>query len=213
MKRTEINKNYKLNTCCGDVFTEVAKQAKDVSIKLNAIVEFDFNEILCLVDKETNLELIYRDYMNAHLMKWDTIGPNCDIEYSEIIKKEKELNEAISKIESEKRTRINLAESNAEKQIFELKTAGINIELIDVDGWNKTLEKNSSGYGKAAMDFAEGWAKLMQVEVLKGSDIKDCADKTSTELGFLGITGFQYGCAKSLLVQCWKYGKELELIK
>ena len=35
------------------------------------------------------------------------------------------------------------------------------------------------------------------------------ADKLSHEADVEGITGFMYGCAVSILSQCWKYGEEL----
>lgn len=49
----------------------------------------------------------------------------------------------------------------------------------------------------------------MQVEMSKGKTLKDVAEKTSFEMGFLGTTGFMYGAAVSVLSQCWKYGEEL----
>ena len=35
--------NYKLNTSCGNTFTDVAKNAKEIAIEKQVIVEFDFN--------------------------------------------------------------------------------------------------------------------------------------------------------------------------
>ena len=37
--------------------------------------------------------------------------------------------------------------------------------------------------------------------------IVDNADKLSYEADEEGITGFMYGCAVSILSQCWKYGE------
>ena len=83
------------------------------------------------------------------------------------------------------------------------------IELKDIEGWNKSREANTDPYGKAALDYAEGWAKLMQIEISKGNKLVSVAEKTSHELGFMGITGFMYGCAVNLLSQCWIHGEEL----
>ena len=76
-------------------------------------------------------------------------------------------------------------------------------------GWEKSVEANQDPYGKGTMDYAEGWAKLMQIEIAKGKTVRECADETQKGLGFFGITGFMYGCAVSILSQTWKYGEEL----
>lgn len=39
--------------------------------------------------------------------------------------------------------------------------------------------------------------------------IVDNADKLSNEADAEGITGFIYGCAVGILLQCWKYGEFL----
>lgn len=39
--------------------------------------------------------------------------------------------------------------------------------------------------------------------------IVENADRLSNEADVEGITGFMYGCAVSILSQCWKYGEEL----
>lgn len=49
----------------------------------------------------------------------------------------------------------------------------------------------------------------MQIEIAKGKTIAECYGYTQKGLGFLGITGFQFGCAVSVLSQTWKYGEEL----
>jgi hypothetical protein len=142
-------------------------------------------------------------------MGWTTVGPNCLSKYNN--KTLQELEKRTQ--EAELRKSIRLAEYRAiedkQRQEFETKTQGIQIELSDVDGWNKSREVNSDGYGKATLDYAEYWAKLMQLELLNGKTIAECADKTQDEISFLGITGYQYGCAVSILSQTWKYGEEL----
>lgn len=42
-------KNYKLETMAGDDINTVATKAKQIAKQQNTIVEFDFNEIKCLV--------------------------------------------------------------------------------------------------------------------------------------------------------------------
>lgn len=202
-------KNFKLNTSCGNTFSDVAKKAKDIALDKNIVVEFDFNGVKCLVDKETNLDYLYRDYSNSWTMGWKTVGANCVAKYDK--ETQAELNR-LTKIKEEKAAKEAeeyRKKEAAEKAVFDTKINGIELELKDVDGWNKSREANTDPYGKAALDYAEGWAKLMQVEIDKGNKLVDIAEKTSHELGFMGITGFMYGCAVNLLSQCWKHGEEL----
>lgn len=69
--------------------------------------------------------------------------------------------------------------------------------------------KNSDPYGACTFRYAEKWADLMEKEIQKGTNVKDMADRLSHEADTEGITGFMYGCAVSILSQCWEYGEEL----
>lgn len=79
-------------------------------------------------------------------------------------------------------------------------------------GWKKTILANTDPYGKAGVDFARSWALLMEEQIEAGKKLKDiasnCASKADNDYG---ITGFMYGCAVSILSQCWKYGEELRI--
>lgn len=185
--------NYILNSNAGNTFDSVSLKAKSIATEKEVIVEFDFNGIKCLVSKSTDLKLLWRDYANAHLMEWKEVGHDCMKIYSSEI--ETELN---------KRTK-----EQEEKQKFHTKVVGVEIELKDKESWDIFKEKNKDPYGACCVEYAEGWARLMQVELSKGVKLIDCAEKTSFELGFLGITGFMYGCAVSMLSKCWKHGEEL----
>lgn len=72
----------KLKTYAGDSFDEISKKAKEVATKSKISVEFEFNGINCIVSESTILDCFYRDYSNAHLMGWGTVGPVCDLQYS-----------------------------------------------------------------------------------------------------------------------------------
>jgi hypothetical protein len=202
-------KNFKLNASCGNTFSEVAKKAKEIATDKNIIVEFDFNGVKCLVDKETNLDYLYRDYSNSWTMGWKTVGPNCVTKYDKETQAEFKRLTKIKEEKAAKEAEEYRKKEAAEKAVFDAKINGIELELKDVEGWNKSREANTDPYGKAALDYAEGWAKLMQFEISKGNKLVSIAEKTSHELGFMGITGFMYGCAVNLLSQCWIYGEEL----
>lgn len=203
--------NIKLEPSLGRTFDRVVEEAKKIAKEKNATVEFNFNGVACLVDKKTNLDNLYRDYSNSWTMNWKTVGPHCVRKYDK--KTQAEL-ERLTKIREDKQAK-ELAEYRAKEEKERLdfieKIKGIELELKDVEGWNKIREANSDPYGKCALDYAEGWAKLMQLEISKGKSLAECAKETSFELGFLGITGFMYGCAVNILSQCWKHGDELRL--
>jgi hypothetical protein len=75
--------NYKLETGAGDTIQDVAtnarKQATILGGKQN--VEFDFNGITCIVSDKTVVDWLVRDYMNANIMGWEIVGPECKMQY------------------------------------------------------------------------------------------------------------------------------------
>jgi len=204
--------NYKLDTSAGNQFQKVAEQASQIASMPNFkgdAVEFEFNGIICLVTAKTNLELLWRDYANAHRMEWKTVGPDCLKQYTKEIQDDLDRRNKLAEEREEQQRREWEAKDKAERKAFEAKVKGIDLELSDAEGWQKARTANSDGYGSSALDYAEGWAKLMQVEISKGKSIAECYEYTQKGLGFLGITGFQFGCAVSTLSQTWKYGEEL----
>lgn len=202
-------KNLKLEASCGEDFTNVSIKAKQIATDRNIVVEFNFNGVKCLVDKDTNLDYLLRDYSNSWTMEWKTVGTNCLAKYDkETQAKFKQLTK-IKEEKAAKEAEEYRKKEAAEKTLFDTKIDGVKLELKDIEFWNKSREANIDPYGNAALDYAEGWAKLMQVEIAKGNKLIDIADKTSHELGFMGITGFMYGCAVNILYHCWIHGEEL----
>jgi len=193
--------NYILDTwSIGNRFDTVSKKAKEIATEKSVIVEFDFNEIKCLVSKDTALDLLFRDYMNAWIMECKVVGPDCLQEYDPETLSELDRRKKLQEEKEEERRKKQEEEDLKQRNLFEEKTKGVEIELSDSKAWND---------GACCVEYAEGWAKLMQAEIAQGKTIVDCAEKTSYELGYLGITGFMYGAAVSMLSQCWKYGEEL----
>lgn len=75
-------------------------------------------------------------------------------------------------------------------------------------------DKNTDGYGKQVFEYAEAWAEKMEEEFDKGKKIKKICRDTSYEVndkrGMWGLSGFQFGSAIQVLIQCWEYGEELK---
>jgi hypothetical protein len=202
-------KTIKIEADPGSQFEQVAIEAQQSAELHNALAWFEFNGVKCFVNSQTNLEWLYRDYSNSWTMDWKQVGPNCLAVYEpevqlEFEKRTKERNEKRATEEAEYRPK-----EQKQKLAFEESVNGIQLELSNPEGWKNSREKNSDPYGKAALDYAEGWAKLMQIEIAKGRTVRQCADYTQNGLGFLGITGFMYGCAVGILSQTWKHGEDL----
>lgn len=201
--------NYKLETGFGGSWNKVAEEAKVIAAEKNLIVEFEFNGVNCLVGKDTNLEWLWRDYTNSWLMGWKEVGHDCVEKYSSEVQSEYDKKKFLQdEKETEQHNAAKLKDDN-QRAAYNEKTKGIEIELLDADSWKEYADKNQDPYGKCCVDYAESWAKLMQAAIGNGETIIQCAERTSHELGFYGITGFMYGAAVSMLSQCWKYGEEL----
>jgi hypothetical protein len=87
--------------------------------------------------------------------------------------------------------------------------AGTRMNLRDTDGWKKSVDANTDGYGGAVMTFAERWACYMEAELAIGKTIAECANRCSHLADEEGITGFMYGCAVSTLAAVWVHGDAL----
>lgn len=204
-------KKVKLDTSAGDVFSRVAETAKKKATEENCQVEFEFNGVNCLVNSSTNLDWLYRDYSNSWTIGWKEVGPNCLESYPPELQetfdartKEREEKQALERAEWE-------AKDKAEREACEREVKGIELEFKDKAGWDNSREVNNDGYGGAAMDYAEVWAKKMQLRISAGETVAECADYSQLGLGYLGITGFQFSCAVGILTQTWKHGEELRV--
>jgi hypothetical protein len=77
-------------------------------------------------------------------------------------------------------------------------------------GWELTVTNNQDPYGTAGVGFARAWADEMEKRMEAGQTLAECAKSASHDVDKdFGITGFMYGCAVSILSQCWLHGEEL----
>jgi hypothetical protein len=91
------------------------------------------------------------------------------------------------------------------------KVSQVEMEYSNKEEWDKGYELNEDPYGRRCFTYARDWARLMQIEMANGVELKDCADKTSSDADYDGITGFMFGMAVSILSKTWKYGEQLRL--
>lgn len=202
-------KNIIVSTRLGDNFNQVGEIAKGMATK-DQNAEFEFNGVKCIVSPQTNIDWLCRDYMNSWTMGWKTVGPDCVEAYDKKTEDELEKNNKLAEEKREKEREKQQADEQIERDNFIKKVAGVVFECKDIEAYNKNKGVNSDPYGSCILEYAEGWAKLMQVEIQKGKTLAECAENTSFELGFLGITGFMYGAAVATLSTYWKHGDDLK---
>lgn len=81
------------------------------------------------------------------------------------------------------------------------------------ESYQTGLGNNTDLYGHAVYAYLERWAELMEKDIAESDDpvkaIAENAKKRSHEADTEGITGFMYGCAVSILSDCWEYGEIL----
>lgn len=81
----------------------------------------------------------------------------------------------------------------------------------DQESWDKCIRANmDGGYGECALRYAARWANYMERDLAKGAPLATVVKDTSHEADLEGITGFMYGCARSILEQVWTHGDELK---
>lgn len=202
----------KMHTYGGDSFDGVAKKAKDLSKEESITVEFDFNGIQCLVSEKTVTEWLWRDYQNAHVMNWKTIGPDCGMQYdcdTEIELYSRKLQQA-----KDRKKAIEESDKHDKEQRSSVDGLldGITLDIVagkEGEYAEYVATNSKDGYSRGIVDYAEYWAKLMQKEVATGKQVSEVADECQKPLGFLGITGFMYGCAVKALAHFWIHGEDL----
>lgn len=80
--------------------------------------------------------------------------------------------------------------------------------IADKVAWQEWQKNNTDPYGKATIEYAERWARLMEGRIANGDTVENCAEE-ARHIADNGITGFMYGCAVNILFQVWVHGDEL----
>lgn len=83
------------------------------------------------------------------------------------------------------------------------------MEFADKAAWDMAVQANQNGSGQRILDYAERWARMMQLELAQGKALADVWEPTSFEADLEGMSGFSSGLATHLLTQCWVHGAEL----
>lgn len=199
----------KLKTSPGDDFEKVAKDAKTIAINQNVDVEFDFNGIICKVYIKTDLKYLYRDYLNAHLMNWKTVGDLCFDEYPPDLKAQLKVKQDESSERQRLKTEAYRKKEAEEKKQFQKLIKGIEFKVKDQKTYDDWKAKNTDGYGSLIFEYAENWAKMLQTK-LESKDLEKLIEDFDLQPNYLNITGYQHKMAKDILKECWFYGDKLK---
>ncbi len=175
------------------------------------LVSFEFNGTNVSVRMDSDPELIYRDWSRA---MYGYIDKNVGPYPNPVLTDEEEESDARIKAENDqkrqKRQSEYQAKADAKRRATEAKLSDAPaMEIADDKAWQTWKENNQDDYGRGIIDYAERWARLMQVEINAGKKLEDIADSTSNEADIDGISGFMYGAAVHTLANSWKYGDQL----
>jgi len=185
-------KTRKYEAIAGNTIQSACKEAVTLAKRELCNVEFDFNKQTLTATPDSDPATMAKAYMHE-----------CERRHAEYIaspeyKRQQEEYEANQR---ERESKLNAM----------LASAPEHMTLRDPEGWKKSCEVNSDGYGGAVMTYAERWARLMESRIAKGERIADIADDCSHLADNEGITGFMYGCAVGILSKVWQHGEALRL--
>lgn len=76
------------------------------------------------------------------------------------------------------------------------------------------LNKQKDSYGQACFQYSNYWAEILELKITNNETVtKEIIEKSSFEADEkpgMGITGFMFGVAKSILINCWEHGHLIE---
>jgi hypothetical protein len=179
--------------------------------KCNPVVMQELNGVDVYVERTSSADLIMRDLHRAQKRYIaGPVGPHP----AEALTEQELASDAEIEAENNKKAKeasaVYMAEAQVKRDAFDAKMlTAPEIEIIDMEAWQSTKDKNLDGYGGGIVAYAEWWARLMQIEIAKGKQLADIADAASHEADIEGITGFMYGAAVSILSKVWKHGEDL----
>lgn len=201
----------KLEASPGSSIHDAIPEAIQIARERGEAFSFDFNGVTVIVEGTSDAALIFRDWDRAlrHCIE-SPVGPFPSATLTDV-----ELAHDVE-VEAQNQARRDAAHAEYQRKA-DAKKAATDARLAnapafaasDPEAWRTFDEKNRDPYGHGVVVFAEQWARLMQLDMANGAKLEDIADAASSEADTEGITGFMYGCAVSVLSQCWQHGEAL----
>lgn len=201
---------HKIRIMAGDTITSAIAESIALAKTKNSIIEFDFNGVTVQVASDSDPELIHRDWNRGMLRDGGFVVspyPEPELSFPDarederlIAERDKRMADARAAYEAEKATKTAALTSQID---------ATGLDVVDAATWQAFITNNDDPYGAACVRYADAWGRLMQTRIEGGAALADIADECSHKADTEGITGFMYGCAVSMLAQCWKHGEEL----
>jgi hypothetical protein len=88
--------------------------------------------------------------------------------------------------------------------------ADIEIELANEKYWQELLKRKRGFLGKWTMEYAEYLARLVQWHMAQGNSFNQAMNKVALSAMSDDVPVSLYGRAISVLIDCWKYGPEIQ---
>lgn len=196
----------------GELINNAIKAAIALAKEKHCTVESIFNGVTILVESDSDVGLIMRDWHRA--LSGYIPSPVGPYPVETLTAAELDSDAGIEAKNEARRAAEQAKWAEQEAKDKAAKAAALaDAPAMDRDE-TKWLEGSAAqkddGYGLAIYDFAQDWARLMQRRIAAGEKIADIADDCCSlaDKG-VGITGFMYGAAVHVLAGCWKHGDEL----
>lgn len=190
---------------------EAILEAISLSGQRREPVRFEFNGVRFCVEYRSSLDLLMRDFHRGMAgYHSDEVGPYPPCFLSD---EAKARDAEIEAQNQERRAKADAEYQERERQkratLAALLANAPAFDCAAPDKWQAGREKNQDSYGAAIFNYAETWARLMQARLAQGEALSAVAEETSFQADVDGLTGFMYGCAVSILSDCWRHGEEL----
>lgn len=185
-------------------FQELLQKVFKERCELKAIV-FRFNEVvLTVTELNADADKIYQE--------WERL---CELEHQLYVKKREAYMKTWEyKIEHAREVKDAYRLEQVQQKVLNI-AQETEIEFKDEEAkknWDTIVEKNShDSYGRGICEYATVWIKFMQHLMKRGCKLENIADNTSSVADMYGMSGFSYGCAVNMIVECWKHGEELRI--
>lgn len=195
----------------GEPIQRTSELAVKIAAELDTEVEFEFNGVIVRVRADSNLHLVYRDWRRG-MRRYhdDVVGPYPP---AELTAQELANDERIRAEKEERQRQADVqyrAEQRAKREAVEARLVDAGpMEFSDEESWNEWSNVSSDPLHTGVFDYAERWARVMQVEMATGKQLEDIAEAASYDADLEGMSGASYGAAVSILVKCWLHGERL----
>jgi hypothetical protein len=197
----------------GSHIENAIEQAIAIAAELDTEAEFDFNGVTVRLRADSDVRLVCRDWSRA--MSKYIEGPVGPYPAAELTAEERANDlriETQHEVRRRKQEQEYEAKERAKREAVEARLAGAEpMEFSEGSEavWTEWRGKSDEYLHTGIFDYAQRWARVMQVEMAAGKELEDIAGETSHDADLEGMSGFSYGAAVATLVKCWKHGERL----